>query len=332
MRRVAFLFGLTAAVTVLPGCLVISETRRDQDKIRTTLNTLYEDQIIDNLIRAANGLPFVQIDYTNATTTITVTESGNVGGTQTTGPNSTNIVGSALRFAHQFTNIWTYGLSGQNSNQIALTANPVITSNEVYDAYLQFLADPGSLIVSCDPPPEGNAHICRKWQGKYYWVPIEYRFLFLKLALVTTSQRGKRLQPVDDFFPVQVKNVLFEEKGDRNVTFLTVKLDGPIPSDNGRIEFTIDSKRVQFGVDQPPAPLGSPPRKPATSSASSSTRKRAPGQSRAWRTSRRGSRFRASVPQELASPAALHLKPAGFRPVPARTDPAEPGSLAMTRC
>ena len=135
MRCVAILFCLTTAVTVLPCCLVISETRRDQDKIRTTLNTLYEDQIIDNLIRAANGLPFVQIDYTNATTTVTVTESGNVGGTQTTGPNSANVVGSILRLAHQFTNVWTYGLSGSNSNQIALTANPVITSNEVYDAY-----------------------------------------------------------------------------------------------------------------------------------------------------------------------------------------------------
>jgi len=40
MRGVAFLLGLTAAVTSLPGRLVISETRRDQDKIRTTLNTL----------------------------------------------------------------------------------------------------------------------------------------------------------------------------------------------------------------------------------------------------------------------------------------------------
>ncbi len=40
MRGVAFLLGLTAAVTSLPGRLVFSETRRDQDKIRTTLNTL----------------------------------------------------------------------------------------------------------------------------------------------------------------------------------------------------------------------------------------------------------------------------------------------------
>ncbi len=259
MRGVVLLLGLSAAVISFPGCLAISETRRDQDKIRTTLNTLYENQIIDNLIRAANGLPFVQIDYTNATTTVTVTENGNVGGTQTTGPNSTNIVGSVLRFFHQFTNVWTYMLAGSNSNLIALTANPVITSNEVYDAYLQFLTNPGSLMVTCNPPPEGNAHICRKWQGKYYWVPIEYRFLFLKLALVTTSQRGKRLQPLDDFFPVQVKNVLYEQKGDRNITFLTVKLDGPIPSDNGTIEFSIDSKQVRFGVDQPPAPLGNPP-------------------------------------------------------------------------
>ena len=86
MRGVAFLLGLTATAARLPGCLVISEARRDQDKIRTMLNTLYEDQIIDNLIRAANGLPFVQINYTNATTTITVTESGNVGGLRRRAP------------------------------------------------------------------------------------------------------------------------------------------------------------------------------------------------------------------------------------------------------
>jgi len=231
---------------------VVSETRHDQDKIRTALNSLYENQIIDNLIRAANGLPFVQVDYTNATTTVTLSETGNVGGSQTTGPNFTSVVGSALRFAHEFTNVWTYGLSGQHSNQIALTANPVITSNDVYDAYLQFLANSGSLVVSADPPPEGTAHICRKWEGKYYWVPIEHRFLFLKLALVTTSQRGKKLQPVDDFFPVSINSVIFEEKGDRGLTFLTVKLDGPVPSDNGRIELTIDSKRVVYAVDQPP--------------------------------------------------------------------------------
>jgi hypothetical protein len=259
MRGVVLILGLTVTAASLPGCLVVSETRRDQDRIRTTLNALYEDQIIDNLIRAANGLPFVQVDYSNATTTVTVTESGNVGSTQTTGPNSANIVGLALRFAHQFSNVWTCGISGQNSNQIALTANPVITSNEVYDAYLQFLTNPGSLVVTCDPPPEGKAHVCRKWQGKFYWVPVEYRFLFLKLALVTTSQRGKKLQPLDDFFPVQVKNVIYEEKGDKKITFLTVKLDAPIPSDNGRIEFEIDTKRVQYAVDQPPAPLGSPP-------------------------------------------------------------------------
>jgi hypothetical protein len=257
MRRVAILLGL-AAVIALPGCLTVLETRRDQDKIRTTLNTLYENQIIDNLIRAANGLPFVQIDYTNATTTVTVNESGNIGGTQTTGPNSTNIVVAALRFAHQFTNVFTYGAMGSNSNQIALTANPVINSNEVYDAYLQFLANPGSLVVSCNPPQEGRAHICRKWQGKYYWVPIEHRFLFLKLALITTAQRGKKLQPVDDFFPVQVTSILFREPGDRNLTFLTVKLDGPVPSDNGEIEFTIDGKRVRYAVDQPPAPIEGP--------------------------------------------------------------------------
>jgi len=262
MRSLAFLLGLSVAATVLPGCLVVSETRRDQDKIRTALNSLYENQIIDNLIRAANGLPFVQVDYTNATTTVTVSEMGSISGTQTSGPNSANVLGTALRLAHQFTNAWTYGLNGTNSNQIALTANPVISSNEVYDAYLQFLANPGTLIVSAEPPPPCKAHISRKWEGKYYWVPIEYRFLFLRLALVTTSQRGKKLQPVDDFFPVSVKSVIFEEKGDRGLSFLTVKLDGPVPSDNGRIEFSLGSMRGVYSVDQPPPPIeptGPPP-------------------------------------------------------------------------
>jgi hypothetical protein len=259
MRRLTLLIVLAVAATPLTGCLAVRETQNDQDKMRTALNNLYENQIMDNLIRAANGLPFVQIDYTNATSTVSVTESGNVGGTQDlTTSRQRNLPSMARMITRIFTNHWSYGVSGMNSNQIALTANPVINNNEVYDAYLQFLANPGSLVVSCDPPPDGKAHVWRKWKGNYYWVPLEYRYLFLKLSLVTTSQRGKRLQPVDPFFTVTVIKLTNPIPGDEGTIFLTAKLDTTVPSDSGRIEFNVDGKRVVFTVDQVPSPVDRP--------------------------------------------------------------------------
>ncbi len=259
MRPLIVMIGLAFAATSLTGCLSVKETQQDQDKIRAALDNLYENQLMDNLIRAANGLPFVQIDYTNATTTVGITESGNLGGTQDLAiNNSRTMAGAVFTLSRMFTNHWAYGASAMNSNQIALTANPVINNNDVYDAYLQFLANQDSLIVSCDPPPPGKAHVCRKWKGKYYWVPVEYRFLFLRLALITTFQRGQKLQPLDPFFTVNVKDIAVLAEGDEGITFVTATLDAPVPDDSGRIEFTIDTKRVVYTVEQRPRPKGQP--------------------------------------------------------------------------
>src|SRR5262249_15672879 len=95
---------------------------------------------------------------------------------------------------------------------------------------------------SCDPPPPGAAHITRKWQGNYYWVPVEHRFLFLRLALITSFQRGKALMPTDRFYTVSVIQATPMEgpASDRTLTF-TLVLDGAVPNDTGSIEFTVDS-------------------------------------------------------------------------------------------
>src|SRR5438874_13816914 len=59
------------------GCAV-HELHNDQDKIRCALLDLYTNQIIDNLIRASNGMPIIQLDYSNAQASITVKETGSL--------------------------------------------------------------------------------------------------------------------------------------------------------------------------------------------------------------------------------------------------------------
>jgi hypothetical protein len=253
MRLTALLVALVLAVAS-PGCAV-TEARYDQDKIRTALLDLYTNQVIDNLILAANGMPFIQLDYSNATATVTVNQSGSiVGAEQVNATRPLNKLARMVALALTFQSIWTYTVGAANTNQIALTANPAINNDEIYDAYLEYLAEPGSLQMSCDPPPKGAAHIYRKWRGNYYWVPNEYRMEFLRLALLTTAQRGRRLLPVPDFYAVSIKAITdsFASKFDKQngVIQLTVKIDKKVPNDTGRVDFDINGKTVSFQVNQ----------------------------------------------------------------------------------
>src|SRR5258707_327950 len=75
MRSVLLI--LCMASTASMGCAV-GELHSDQDKIRTALLDLYTNQIIDSLIGAGSGMPIIQIDYQNASATITISETGSV--------------------------------------------------------------------------------------------------------------------------------------------------------------------------------------------------------------------------------------------------------------
>ena len=262
MRRVLAMLTPLIAATLAAGCASVAEVKGDQDRIRHALNDLYTNQVIDNLIRAANGLPFVQVDYTNATSTVTITENGSLGGNQQV--NTTEPLNPAARLAavaRGVMNTWNYSAGAMNSNQIAVTANPVITNPEIYDAYLEFLTLPGSLRVTCEPPPDGAAHLFRKWQGKYYWVPAEYRSEFLRLALLTTAQRGRRLLPAPDSFAVALTGIAGQIADDfsarTGTVRLRIKLDQQVPNDTGHVDFTAGGKPISFPVE-PYAPPGSP--------------------------------------------------------------------------
>src|SRR5205823_6472697 len=111
--------------------------------------------------------------------------------------------------------------------QVALTATPVTTCNEVYDAYLEFLALPGSLRCSLTPPPEGAAHISKKCGDQYYWVPVEYKKHFLGLALATTAQRRKGLGlPPIEYYEAKLQEIMSPKPECKSgPASITVRLD-----------------------------------------------------------------------------------------------------------
>ena len=257
LRTVLLIF--CAGSMACAGCAV-SELRSDQDKIRTVLLDLYTNQIMDNLIRAGNGMPIIQLDYTNATATITVSEtlSLNDGLSTSNGNTLTVLAGPSVAIAKTAANVLTGSAGSTHSNQVALTATPVTTCNEVYDAYLEFLALPGSLRCSTTPPPAGEAHICKKCGDQYYWVPVEYTKEFLGLALATTAQRKKGLGlPPFEYYEAKVQDIISPKPEPKSgQASITVRLDKKVPNDSGRLEFTMDKKTYSWDVS-PYEPPGS---------------------------------------------------------------------------
>jgi hypothetical protein len=240
MYRFIMLVGLFASGAALTGCATHG-LQRDQDQIRHALLDLYTNQIMDNLVRQRNGLPIIQLDYINANATLTITDKMSmIDNLVTANPGVLSVVkASAATVAYTTTNTVTPSVSSDRSNQVQVTAVPVITSDAVYDAYRDFLAIPGSLQESCAPPPPGVAHLCKKCGHTHYWVPVEYQKAFLALALATTAQRGDPAAGPDLFYAVKLMKFMGQEPPpvpEEKMKFLRVKLNKKIPADTGYIE------------------------------------------------------------------------------------------------
>ncbi len=183
-----------------------AQLQYDQDQFRHRLMQMYTDQIMDNLIRCHEGMPFVQLDYSKITGTITQQENGNVGGNQ----GATNIRGdlfTAFKGAtHQFLNAFTWGAGASQINQLTVTADPVIDDPTIYQAYLNFLGKKDRLLVTCDCPPPGAALIERTKGNVHYWVPVQYRDDFRELSLTTIAMRGEAVE-APEFFEVTISGV-----------------------------------------------------------------------------------------------------------------------------
>jgi len=164
-RRIAV---AALVLTTLVGCRA-QQLQQDQDAIRTSVMDMYTNQIMDNLVRAHNGYPFVQMQYESITGTIG--HDGSVGA-------------GMADFGSRLMNI---SLGGSQRNVLTVTANPVTDNDAVYLAYLDFVRPrEGNFYCTCDPPPCGAAHVSVCCDEMYYWVPADKKHEFLRLALATS--------------------------------------------------------------------------------------------------------------------------------------------------
>jgi hypothetical protein len=220
--------------------------------MRQAVLDLYSNQIMDNLVRAYIGLPMVQMDYTALTGTVTQEANATVGQEQVLTTERDKLGITTLR---RFLNDAKFSLMGDEKLQLTITSNPVLNNNEVYNAYLEFISKPGRLMVTTDPPLKCQAHVvrcsCLGCEGKrYYWVPCEYSTDFLRLALVTTVQRGQPLA-TPDYFDDTVSRVQdstpdrFDKAKKRR---FTVYLKKRVPNDEGKLSVTLGSETYVLSV------------------------------------------------------------------------------------
>jgi hypothetical protein len=250
-------FALCLCSLLVLGCAV-AEAHKDQDKLRTALLDLYTDQLMDNLIRAKQRMPIIQVDYTNAQAMVTLTSTGSISDSQAV-TNSTvqALPAKTLSFTRTILTTLSGTLGMTNANQITLAAVPLTTNDAVYDAYLEFLnLGDDSLCETPEPPPPGAAHICRKCSACYYWVPVQYRDAFLKLALVTTAQRDKSVVTQTDSYSVNgtVVGDIPSPSNPSKRRLLTIKLDKPIPNDSGYFLVSDSTTQYAFNNYAPPDP------------------------------------------------------------------------------
>lgn len=229
---------------------------RDQDSLRHCVLDLYTNQIMDNLVRAYNGLPIVQLDYSKLTATVTVEVDPSLGATQQfTLTNLLTLPAATLAKTRQFVGGFSQGAAGKNNNVVTMTADPLINQDEVYNAYLTYLNIPGSLIATCDPPGPCDAHLVRRCKNMYYWVPKDHQRDFFQLALVTTVMRGHTLGTVPQFFEVtvtEIQSATPKKAGDVD-RLLSLKVNPAVKNDEGKIHFSSDGNKTTLVIQPVPS-------------------------------------------------------------------------------
>jgi hypothetical protein len=195
------------------------------------------------------------------TTSSTVTNVSSVA--STIGTALTALAGKtfSLLTTHSATNLFTGSQTSTNTNQVTLTATPVTTSNDVYDAYLYYMTLPGSLQCANTPPAPETAILVKKRGKQYFWIPVEMKKEFMALSLATTAQRGRPIAAPQSFDvtilgvtgpPIQAHP---ERKGGQTWIF-NVVFDPKVPNSPGRADIdslSFDFDKYKPDTDFPPA-------------------------------------------------------------------------------
>jgi hypothetical protein len=120
----------SVALILLTGCTA-TQTRWDATNIRKEVMVYYNDQIMDNLIRAKNHLPFVHVDITLLTSQGGSQITGTIGaGESRTNTNTSKsmagVVGTLGTIANAVTRPFSWSVSPQQTETLSIQAAPAL--------------------------------------------------------------------------------------------------------------------------------------------------------------------------------------------------------------
>jgi hypothetical protein len=237
---------LCVCCLLLCGCQAV-QVAHDGESFRHALLDMYTDQAFDNLIRAREGLPFVQLAYRDLLVQDTDTLSGGANaGWSEAAAHGTSGAGVFTSISRMFGHTFSLSETTSRAKIMSFYADPVTTENDVYETYLTFASDPNLLMV-CDSKP-GCAVICRRQCGhKWYFVPVEAGPAFQSLVLKTSMLRGPETAP-PGAYEVQITALKVQAgtRGDSVVATLTFNAD--VPNSVGLMVFKLDGRTVKIPV------------------------------------------------------------------------------------
>lgn len=191
---------LLIGLTIFAGCRA-AQLGSDQRDMRGTLLALYENQLIDNLVRARKGLPFVHIDYGKIVGSIKHTGTA---GFEFSGTNTTNsLTAGGAGITGVDSQVVKPSVGGQQINDLTLTGEPVLQNDAVYEAYAEYAARPDFLMgpqkkLPPDKDAEGvlnpdGALLAQESSDGYYWIPRKQADGLRDLFLATTVMRQAKV-------------------------------------------------------------------------------------------------------------------------------------------
>jgi len=245
---------LIAALPLLAGCYH-EQIRSDGNQARHALLDMYTDQAMDNLIRAHENLPFVQLSYHDLLVQATDQYTGSISNGQTFGAtrNLTGIRGLLSTAMRSVGSALNYGGMAQRQDLLSFKADPVTDQNDIYVKYLTFANNP-ALFRSSATPPKQKVHLQRKYRGCYFYVPCAAAPVFLDLVLKTTLMRGQDAAPATSYEVTVLSSEVIskvDEGGEVDDRInASLHFSSKVPNGRGLLVIQLDDgRKVQLDVD-----------------------------------------------------------------------------------
>jgi len=250
IRRILTIALAGCWVAFASGCLS-RQVAKDGMGFRQALLDMYTDQAMDNLIRARNNMPFVQVAYRNLLVQDTDRLTGKLDATQTVGASrdQTFATGVSAVVRRSLQNVYALGGSASRDRQMSFYADPITDKNDIYEAYLLFAHNPELLMVS-DRKPTCNVHLMRKKDHQYYWIPVEAGPAFLDLVLRTAFMRGPETAP-PAYYDVKIARIADKKDAGEGLISLFLVFNRKVPNGSATLVATLkDGRKVRLGLDR----------------------------------------------------------------------------------